>query len=170
MSASEEKIFLGKIAAWLAVLFILLTTIAVSVVSASSGAVGIVAPAVEGVVGESTTLEQLQGAATQAAQGVGEGSRPVHGTLVHSAFKAEVGSLSNTNLGREVFYLDGEVVPYGTPGSVCLDAVEIGPNDQIQAVYDLKTGNAFLTPTRIAQIRTQLPGGGVGVPVIEVLP
>jgi hypothetical protein len=123
------------------------------------------------VAAESTTpLEQLQGAASRAAQNVGDGNGPVYGTQVHSAFKAEVGSLGNANLGREVSYLNGEVVPYGTPGSVRLDVVEYDAGGNIKAVYDLETGSTSLTPARIQRIRSQLPGGGAGVSFHEVRP
>ena len=93
-----------------------------------------------------TTLQQLRGAATRAAQQVGEGSGSVYGTAAHSAFKAGVEALGNANLRTEVSYLNGEVVRYGTPGSVRLDVVEYAADGRtILGVYDLKTGSAMLT-------------------------
>lgn len=44
-----------------------------------------------------------------------------------------------------------------------------GTVDAPTAVYDLKTGSATLTPARIQQIQSHLPGGS-SVPVYEVRP
>lgn len=90
----------------------------------------------------------------------------MYGTLVHSALKTEVDALGGS-LRSEVSVLDGHIVRYGTPGSVRLDAVELGPNGQIQAVYDLKTGCAALTPSRIQQIQQAVRAP---VPIYEVRP
>jgi RHS repeat-associated protein len=115
-----------------------------------------------------TTYEQLSGAATQAAGQVGPGSGAVYGTNVHTAFRAEVAAFGNPTLSTEISYLNGEVVKWGTPGSVRLDVVE-GPVTQPTAVYDLKTGSAQLTAARIQQIQSHIPGGA-SVPVIMVRP
>jgi hypothetical protein len=66
-------------------------------------------------------------------------------------------------------YLDHQVVPYGTPGSVRLDVVE-GDLGTPTAAYDLKTGTATLTPKRIAQIQANLPLGYQNIPIIELRP
>lgn len=66
-------------------------------------------------------------------------------------------------------YLDGEIVPYGTPGSVRLAVVE-GNISEPQAGYDLKTGSATLTQARIEQIRANLPSGHQDIPVTEIRP
>jgi hypothetical protein len=60
-------------------------------------------------------------------------------------------------INTEVSYLNGVEVERGTPGSVRLDVVEFGPDGQINAVYDLKTGSATLTLARIQQIQSILP-------------
>lgn len=113
-----------------------------------------------------TTAEDLAAAANRAAQTVGPGSGPVYGTQVHSAFQAEVEALGQTGLQTEVSYLNGAEVPYGTPGSVRIDVGQYGANGQIQAVFDLKTGNATLTPARIQQIQ-QAVGSQVPVTIIR---
>ena len=117
---------------------------------------------------EGTTAEQLAAAASRAAQSVGEGSGPVYGTNVHTAFQAEVDALGNPSLFTEQSYLNGEPVDYGTPGSIRVDVGE-GTVDQPTAVYDLKTGSATLSPGRIFQIQSNLPGGS-NIPVIVVKP
>ena len=93
----------------------------------------------------------------------------VYGTAVHSAFAEEIKALGDANLSTEVSYLNGEVVPYGTAGSVRLDVVEGNPLSPT-AIYDLKTGSAALTPSRIAQIQANLPPGYQNIPVFEIRP
>jgi RHS repeat-associated protein len=119
--------------------------------------------------GESSALEDELGAAARSAvDTVGPGSGPVYGTEVHAAFKADVQALGNPDLSVEVSYLNQEVVPYGTPGSIRADVV-LGPVEAPTAIYDLKTGTAYLSPQRIQQIQSQIPGGS-SVPVYKVTP
>jgi RHS repeat-associated protein len=129
-----------------------------------------VAPFAKGAAVPSTA-EQLQAAANRAAQNVGSGSGAVHGTKVHTAFEAEVQGLRNSQLSTEQSYLNGEPVTRGTPGSVRVDVVE-GPVDNPTAVYDLKTGNATLSPARVQQIQSHLPqaANGTKIPVREIKP
>jgi RHS repeat-associated protein len=115
-----------------------------------------------------TTVQQLQGAANRAAANVGSGSGSVYGTYVHSAFSDEIEALNNPNLFSEQSYLNGEAVDYGTSGSVRIDVGE-GTVENPTAAYDLKTGSAKLTPARIRQIQSHLPGGS-SVPVYQMRP
>ena len=111
--------------------------------------------------------DDLAAAASRARNTVGPGSGGAYGTRVHSAFEAEVNGLGR-GLQTEVSYLNGQVVPRGTPGSVRLDVVN-GPLNAPTSIFDLKTGSATLTPGRIQQIQSHVPGGS-GVPVFEVRP
>jgi hypothetical protein len=120
------------------------------------------------IFAETSTSSELSSAAMRAIETVGEGRGAVYGTKVNSAFEAEVNALGDANLSTEVSYLNGKVVPRGTPGSVRIDVVE-GRTTNPTSVYDLKTGQANLTPTRIQQIQSHLPGGNK-VPVHEVHP
>jgi hypothetical protein len=119
--------------------------------------------------GGASTSDLLSNLASNAQATVGEGSGPVYGTAVHSEFASEINALGDSNLSTEVSYLNGEVVPYGTAGSVRLYVVE-GNVLEPQAAYDLKTGSATLTPARIAQIRANLPPGYQNIPVVEIRP
>lgn len=112
-------------------------------------------------------LDDLAVAANRASAAVGPGSGAVHGTRVHSAFAAQLRALGRSDVYSEVSYLQGRVVPYGTRGSVRLDAV-VGSPGAPSSIYDLKTGAATLSPSRIAQIRSHLPPGFQDIPV-EVL-
>ncbi|HTD06251.1 RHS repeat-associated core domain-containing protein [Undibacterium sp.] len=138
--------------------------------TAGAGAVtGVFSGAATATATATTTLaEDLGSAAQRAAQTVGPGRGPVYGTRVHSAFENEVNALGKDNVHTEVSYLNGQVVPYGTKGSVRLDVVN-GPVNAPISVYDLKTGSAALTPARIQQIQSNIPGGS-SVPVIEIRP
>jgi hypothetical protein len=113
-----------------------------------------------------TTAERLTAAADRAASTIGQGRGSVYGTIVHKAFSNEVVNLGDSNIASEVSYLNGDPVPYGTPGSVRLDVVE-GPPDAPTAVYDLKTGRATLSPRRTAQIQKHIPNG-TDVPVVRI--
>jgi hypothetical protein len=116
-----------------------------------------------------STSDLLSDLASKAQSTVGEGSGPVYGTAVHSAFAAEIDALGDSGLSTEVSYLDGRIVSYGTRGSVRLDVVEGDPLEPT-AAYDLKTGSAAMTPSRIAEIQANLPPGYQDIPVSEVRP
>lgn len=47
--------------------------------------------------------------------------------------------------------------------------VVVGNKSAPEAIYDLKTGSAKLTPSRIAQLRQHVPNGD-NIPVIELKP
>lgn len=132
------------------------------------GARGVAAVEARGAVAATSLTDDLTAAAQRAAQSVGPGRGPVYGTRVHSAFEREVNALGKNDVHTEISYLNGQVVPYGTKGSVRLDVVN-GPVNAPTAVFDLKTGSAALTPARIQQIQSHLPGGSA-VPVTEIRP
>jgi RHS repeat-associated protein len=121
----------------------------------------------KGAADAGTTLDNLSAAAKRSAQSVGPASGPVYGTQVHVAFQAEVEAMNNSALRTEVSYLNGAEVPYGTQGSVRIDVGQYSADGQIQAVFDLKTGSATLTPARIQQIQQAV---GSQVPVTIVRP
>ena len=108
----------------------------------------------------------LETAAYRANKIVGEGYGGAHGTKVHSEFRHQVSQLNKSELFTEVSYRGGVPVKWGTRGSVRLDVVQ-GQIGAPSKVFDLKTGGARLTPARIRQIQSQLPGGK-NVPVIEI--
>lgn len=111
--------------------------------------------------------DDLASAATRARNTVGSGSGGAYGTRVHTAFEAEVLGL-NRGLSTEISYLNGGIVTRGTSGSVRLDVVN-GPLNAPVSIFDLKTGGAMLTPSRIQQIQSHVPGGA-NVPVFQVRP
>jgi len=95
---------------------------------------------------------QLQNAANRAVEIVGEGKGPVYGTKVHNEFaKTKVEGTSS-----EISYKDGQVVPYGTKGSVRVDRV-VGDINNPSAIYDLKTGDAKVTPADATRYQSHVP-------------
>lgn len=119
-----------------------------------------------GKKGTRSTAQQLQEIANKANQTVpGQGTVP--GTLKHSEFAKQVKELNNPLLQAEVTYKNGQLVTYGTKGGVRLDVVEYNVDGTIKAVYDLKTGKAGLTNSRIQEILNHLPNNA---PVYEIRP
>lgn len=116
-------------------------------------------------LGKATDLaSDLQKAANQALDIVGEGKGPVHGTKVHSEFGKMVDQIDGVT--SEISYKDGQVVPYGTKGSVRADAVA-GDVNNPSKIYDLKTGNAKLTDKNIQKYNQNVPNSP---PVEEIKP
>jgi hypothetical protein len=117
-----------------------------------------------------TATGELEVAASRAKASVEPVPQPVYGTRVHTAFRQQVEALGRTDLFTEVSYLNGEVVDWGTPGSVRVDVV-MGPSrwDPL-ALFDLKTGAEGLTPSRIQELLAHLPEHVQAIPVIEIRP
>jgi len=113
--------------------------------------------------------QQVQQAASNAQRVVGSGRGPVHGTRMHTEFSKQVSQISKGRLKTEVSYKNGQVVPRGTRGSVRVDVLR-GRLDKPREIWDLKTGNARLTPQRIQQIRRHLPRECQNIPIREVRP
>ena len=94
---------------------------------------------------------------------------PVAGTRIHTRFRELVDELNNLRLKAEVSYRGGQFTRWGRRGSVRLDVVEYADenNKVVEAVYDLKTGAARLSKSRIRTILNHLPHT---VPVIGISP
>ncbi|HEY4091632.1 MAG TPA: RHS repeat-associated core domain-containing protein [Luteibacter sp.] len=91
----------------------------------------------------------------------------IRGTLIHSEFKRLVDSQCPQSMYHtEVTYKDGVVERYGLPGSSRADVV-FGPQQQPIAVFDLKTGRAYITISQGNAYGANLP---VGTPISEIHP
>lgn len=101
------------------------------------------------------SLEILNNTANKAVEKVGPGKGPIYGTRIHKEFESIIDEYGG-NLSTEVSYFEGKVVPHGTKGSVRLDVV-LGDINNPSAIFDLKSGGASLTQSRIRQIRNHLP-------------
>ena len=107
---------------------------------------------------------QLQTCANTANSKV-TGIGPVAGTQRHTVFAAEVNALANKNLVTEISYKNGEIVPYGTKGSIRFDVLQYNQKGVPIAAWDFKTGSATLTTTRIEQMQTR---SGLNIPIYVV--
>jgi hypothetical protein len=108
--------------------------------------------------------EELATSAATAIVKVGHGKASVYGTKVHAEFASAnpvKGILSDET------YKNGLPEKYCTAGSTSVDAVK-GTVDKPQAIGDLKTGTAKLTPQRINEIRSHLPNGYKDIPIFGV--
>ena len=102
------------------------------------------------------TQAQLQSFADQANDAV-NGTGPVAGTLKHSFFRDLIKAFNNPFLKSEQSVLpNGDPAYYGQPGSIRFDAALYGSNGKIIAVWDLKTGSAVLTASRIQIMKNAL--------------
>ena len=104
---------------------------------------------------EVSFADDMAASAAQAIKNVGPGKGPGYGTRVHTDF---AGLNKSKGYLTEQSYLNGRPVPYGTKGSVRIDAAK-GTADNPQCVCDLKTGGATLTPARIQELLNHLPQG-----------
>jgi len=111
--------------------------------------------------------QTLSGAATHAQQSVGNGNGHAYGSRVHTAFAQEVKALGRSDLFTEVSYHDSGLTRFGAPGSIRIDVV-YGSRENPIAVFDLKTGGATLSSSRILQIQNHLPFSNI--PIYEVSP
>jgi hypothetical protein len=110
------------------------------------------------------TTNMLLDVMQEAVQAIGSGSGPLFGTRVHSYFGKRVKQLDLPGIGQDgveqSFHFDlKNFARYGMEGSIRTDVVLIdpkNPNGGAIAVYDLKTGNAVLTPARVEEIRKAL--------------
>lgn len=104
---------------------------------------------------------QLQHCANKANDSI-SGTGAVVGTQKHTMFAIEVNKLNNQQLKTEVSFLNGEIVPYGTKGSVRFDVVQFDSNNNPVMAWDFKTGAAVLNDERISEMQSK---SGLNIPI-----
>jgi hypothetical protein len=116
------------------------------------------------------TTEMLLDALEESVLAMGPGSGARFGTAVHVDFANRVRRLDLPGIGQKgveqgfpLNPLDFILYRYGLAGSIRTDVTLRDPKDPDQrpiAVYDLKTGNAVLTPGRVKEIldKVNVPG------------
>jgi len=115
------------------------------------------------------TTERLLSILADTIQSLGPGSGPIFGIRAHVEFGRRIKELNIPGIreeGVEHSFSLGEAARYGLEGSVRTDVVLRDREGIPIAVYDLKTGNARLTPSRVREIRDAL--GRPNIPVIEL--
>jgi hypothetical protein len=115
------------------------------------------------------TTERLLSVLADTVQSLGPGAGPIFGIRAHVEFGRRVEELNIPGIrdkGVEQSFSLGGAARYGLEGSVRTDVVLRDREGIPIAVYDLKTGNARLTPSRVREIRDAL--GWPNIPVIEL--
>jgi hypothetical protein len=115
------------------------------------------------------TTERLLSVLADTIQSLGPGAGPIFGIRAHVEFGRRVEELNIPGIrdkGVEQSFSLGRAARYGLEGSVRTDVVLRDREGIPIAVYDLKTGNARLTPSRVREIRDEL--GRPNIPVIEL--
>ena len=92
------------------------------------------------------------------------------GTAVHTELARVVRALNLPGIGKigveQSFDAKG-LARWGTDGSIRTDVVLRNRKGEIIAIYDLKTGNAIIEPSRARELRA-MTGARPDVPVIEL--
>jgi len=115
-------------------------------------------------------LDALVEAVKDLGPNVPEGMRPtVFGTLAHTRFANKVRELDLPGIGQdgvEQTWSPQDWFYYGISGSKRTDVYLKDEFGRPIAIYDLKTGNARLTPARIRELREAVGAGDI--PVLEL--
>lgn len=101
---------------------------------------------------------------------LGDGGGAANGRAFHDEFAARVRELGIPDLSAEVTYDQGVERPYASPNAIRTDVILRNYKDgtaSVTAIWDLKTGNAEISPAWAQQIREKV-GVGVGTPLIEI--
>lgn len=115
------------------------------------------------------TTERLLSILTDTVESLGAGSGPIFGIQAHLEFAKRVKALNIPGIreeGVEQSFSLGDAVRYGAAGSIRTDVILRDQSGNPIAVYDLKTGNAKLTRSRVREIRDGV--GRPNIPVIEL--
>jgi len=102
----------------------------------------------------------------------GEGYGPEYGKQLHYDFGDAVKSAIRSgelrgNIKVEHTFPEAREIRYGSKGSIRTDVVLRNELGEVVAIYDLKTGGAYLDAKRVAQLRAKT-NSGLNVPVIEM--
>ncbi|BAT61724.1 hypothetical protein GJW-30_1_04285 [Variibacter gotjawalensis] len=95
----------------------------------------------------------------------------MYGTAVHTAFGWTVRGMGIEGIGYydvEQSFRDAGPIGYGAPGSIRTDVVLRDDTGQTLAIYDVKTGNAEISPARARDIRSNAGVVDRWVPIIEL--
>ena len=110
------------------------------------------------------TQKQLQTAANTANSSI-SGKGPVVGSKKHTVFASEVNSVNNSRIATEVSYKNGQPVSYGTSGSIRFDVIQYNAKGIPIRAWDLKTGCAILSQSRIATMQAR---AGLTIPIAMI--
>jgi hypothetical protein len=129
------------------------------------GQVTIVNNAQTGFSAVDETTEQLRKTLEKVVNARGEGYGPEYGKAIHTDFGNAVKSQNLSGIRVEHTY--PEEMPYGSKGTIRTDIVLRNEIGEVKAIYDVKTGKAYLDAARVRALRVKTKTGP-GVPVIEM--
>lgn len=115
------------------------------------------------------TTERLLSVLAETVRSLSPGAGPLFGIQAHVEFANRVRKLNIPGIhaeGVEQSFSVGDIVRYGLEGSVRTDVVLRDQFGAPIAVYDLKTGNARLSASRVKELRDAV--GVPNIPVIEL--
>ena len=113
------------------------------------------------------TTEKLRTVLEKTVNARGEGYGPGYGTAIHRDFGDAVKAENMRGIRVEHTFPEGQEINYGTKGTIRTDVVLRNERGEVVAIYDVKTGGAYLDAKRVAQLRAKT-GVGLSVPVIEM--
>jgi RHS repeat-associated protein len=125
----------------------------------------------------SKTADGTAGALSSIATDLGTAANRFEGTALHKQAQNAIKQSGIPNVYTEVSVKGGQVVPYGTKGSIRLDVIEsaqdlskVGTNidtSQIKGLYDFKFGKQGVTPSYQRKIKTALGDKNINVQEIR---
>jgi hypothetical protein len=112
------------------------------------------------------TTEQLRNTLEKVVNARGEGYGPDYGKAIHYDFGDAVKSQNLRGVRVEHTFPERDAW-YGKPGTIRTDVVLRNEIGEVIAIYDVKTGGAYLDARRVAELRAKT-GVGLSVPLIEM--
>jgi hypothetical protein len=136
------------------------------------GQVTIVNNAQTGLSTVDETTDKLRKILEKVVNSRGEGYGPEYGKAIHYDFGDAVkDAIRSENLSGNIrvehTYPEGDEWWYSKKGTIRTDVVLRNDGGEVTAIYDVKTGSAYLDANRVQELRTKT-GAGPEIPVIEM--
>jgi hypothetical protein len=136
------------------------------------GQVTIVNNAQTGMSTVDETTEKLRTILEKVVNSRGEGYGPEYGTAIHRDFGDAVkDAIRSENLRGDIrvehTYPEGDEWWYSKKGTIRTDVVLRNDGGEVIAIYDVKTGGAYLDAKRVQELRVKTKAGP-DIPVIEM--
>ena len=112
------------------------------------------------------TTEKLRTILEKAVNAKGEGYGPEYGKAIHYDFGDAVKAENMRGIKVEHTYPEQDTF-YGKKGTIRTDVVLRNDGGEVTAIYDVKTGGAYLDAKRVGELRTKT-GANLSVPIIEM--
>ena len=89
---------------------------------------------------------------------------------MHKEFSDQIKGtkIDGYEIRSEVNFIEGNSIDSNLKGSIRVDALVIDESDKIVAVYDLKTGGAYMSSGQFRKIIKHIDGNDVPVFIVKV--